>query len=329
MNRRTALKTWGALAAAAVYKPALSAETFPSRPIKIVVPYPPGGVTDIAARMAGEVLTERYGQPVIVENRPGANGVIGDRYVAAQPADGYTLLLNGLGGITLPAVTMHGLPLDLVKSFVPVAQVAEFVNVLIVSSNSPVKSVADLVALAKAKGGAGLSYGSNGIGTSAHMTTEFFAQRTGIKAQHVPYKGSPEVVVDVINGNLDFCFSNLPPVLGLIKKGSVRAIAVTSAYRSNQLPDLHTMAEEGLPDFNVTSWLGVYGPAGMDPALVKTLGDVIVQGLNQPARIKTLGGAGFEPKPGAAAQFLSVNQSEYARWGRIARDAQISLAFGS
>lgn len=328
MNRRTALKTWGALAAAAIYRPVLSAEAFPARPIKIVVPYPPGGVTDIAARMASEILTQKYGQPVIVENRPGANGVIGDRYVASQPADGYTLLLNGLGGITLPAVTMHGLPIDLVKSFAPIAQVAEFVNVLIVSSGSPVKSVADLVALAKTKS-AGLSYGSNGIGTSAHMTTEFFVQRTGIKAQHVPYKGSGEVLVDVVNGNLDFCFSNLPPVLGLIKKGTVRAIAVTSAYRSNQLPELHTMIEEGLPDFNVTSWLGVYGPAGMDPALVKTLGDVIVEGLAHSDRAKTLSAAGFEPKPGTAAQFLEVNQSEQARWGKIAQDAHISIEFGS
>ncbi|WYX32054.1 tripartite tricarboxylate transporter substrate binding protein [Achromobacter denitrificans] len=260
MHRRTVLKAIAAAAAMGSAGVARAGEAaYPSKPIRLIVPYPPGGVTDVAGRLAGEILSKKFGQPVVVENRPGANGMIGSQHVAAAPPDGYTLLLNGLGGMVLPMATVTGLPLDMSRAFTPIGQMAEFINVLIVRADSPIRSVDDLIAAARARGKDGLNYGSNGIGTSVHLTTAFFAQRTGTELLHVPYKGSGEMLIDVVNGNLDFSFSNLPPVMGLIRKGSIRALAVTSSYRSNQLPDVPTMAEQGVADFDVTSWLGLYG----------------------------------------------------------------------
>ncbi|WP_232462517.1 Bug family tripartite tricarboxylate transporter substrate binding protein [Bordetella genomosp. 9] len=331
MKRRALLQAAaGGLCALAAWRPAFADDpTWPSKPLKLIVPYPPGGVTDIAGRLVSEIVSRRFGQPVVVENRPGANGLIGSQMVARAPADGYTLLLNGLGGIVLPPATSQGYPIDYGSALTPIAEVAEFVNVLVVGANSPIRSLDDLLARARAKSANALSYGSNGTGTSAHMTAEFFCMRNGVKCLHVPYKGSSEVLVDVTNGNLDFTFSNLPPVMGLIKKGLVRPLAVTSPYRSRELPDVATMEELGMRDFAVTSWLGVYGPAGMDAKLVQRLSDAIVEGVRDPATAKTLGGAGFEPKGAGAEAFAKLNRDELKRWAGVAREAGVSLKFGS
>lgn len=330
MNRRTVLKTLGFAAGLPMLSSARATSTAPyaSRPIRLVVPYPPGGVTDVAARLAGELLTARYGQPVVVENRPGASGLIGQQLVASSAPDGYTLIMGGLGGNVLPPVTVKGLPLDVPNTFAPIAQIAEFVNVLVVSKDSPIKSVQEFLAYAKSKPDGSLSYGSNGIGTSAHLTTEFFAQRTGLKMQHVPYKGSNELNIDVANGNLDFCFSNLPPVLPLIKKGNLRALAVTSSYRSKQLPDTPTFQESGLSDFDVTSWLGVYAPAALPDQLIKDLGVVIASGMDTPAMRTRLETAGFEPQPRDSQEFAALNKRELERWGAIAKQANVVIEFG-
>ncbi|MFC4278531.1 Bug family tripartite tricarboxylate transporter substrate binding protein [Achromobacter aloeverae] len=333
MQRRSLLKLLAASAVPAPFtwmRTVRAAESgYATKPIRLVVPYPPGGVTDVAGRLASDILSTRFGQPVVVENRPGANGMIGNQHVAAAPPDGYTLLLNGLGGMVLPMATVTGLPLDTSRAFTPIGEMAEFINVLIVRADSPLRTVDDLIALARLRSKEGLSYGSNGIGTSVHLTTAFFAQRTGLHLLHVPYKGSNEMLVDVINGNLDFSFSNLPPVQGLLRKGSLRAIAVTSSYRSQQLPDVPTMAEQGLADFNVTSWLGLYGPAGMAPALVQTLSAALQEGMATPRARETLSVAGFEPKGSTAAAFAELNRTELARWKQVAQRADISLKFGT
>ena len=320
-----------ALLGATALGPALAQPdaSYPDRPIKLVVPLSPGGVTDVAGRLAGEILSKKFGQPVVVENRPGANGMIGSQHVAAAPPDGYTLLLNGLGGMVLPMATVTGLPLDMSRAFTPIGQMAEFINVLIVRADSPIRSVDDLIAAARARGKDGLNYGSNGIGTSVHLTTAFFAQRTGTELLHVPYKGSGEMLIDVVNGNLDFSFSNLPPVMGLIRKGSIRALAVTSSYRSNQLPDVPTMAEQGVADFDVTSWLGLYGPAGLPPAVVQALSAALQEGMGQAASRETLSAAGFEPKSSSADAFAELNRAELARWKQVAGRANVSLKFGA
>jgi tripartite-type tricarboxylate transporter receptor subunit TctC len=331
MKRRAFLGAAGAgLCAFAVHRVPFAAEAaWPNKPIRLIVPYPPGGVTDLAGRVVGDIVSKKFGQPVVVENRPGANGLIGSQMVARAPADGYTLLLNGLGGIVLPAATLKGYPIDYNTALTPVAQVAEFVNVLVVGANSDIRTLPELVARARAKGPNGLSYGSNGTGTSAHMTAEFFCMRNDIKCLHVAYKGSSEVLVDVTNGNLDFTFSNLPPVIGLIKKGLVRPLAVTSPYRSREIPEVATLEELGMRDFAVTSWLGVYGPAGMDADITQRLGQAIVDGVKDPATTQTLAGAGFEPKAALAADFARLNREELARWSGVARDAGVSLNFGS
>ncbi|WP_459618452.1 Bug family tripartite tricarboxylate transporter substrate binding protein [Bordetella sp. 2513F-2] len=331
MERRTVLKSLGAVAALSWSLPGVShaqRAAYGLRPIKMVVPYPPGGVTDIAGRMMGEVLAARYGQSVVVENRPGANGMIGLQAVAATPPDGYTLVTGGLGSNVIPPAVTKGMPLDVVRAFAPIAQAAEFVNVLVVRQDAPHDSVQALVKAAKAAPAEAYSYGSNGIGTSVHLTSEFFAQTQGLKFMHVPYKGSNEIMVDLVNGNLDFCFNNLPSVLPMMQAGKVRALAVTSPYRTRRLPDVPTMQEQGVQDFSVTSWLGAYGPAGMDPALVRELGDVIAQGLATPENRARLEAAGFEPRPGNAAQFAELNRKEFALWSEIARRAGISLDFG-
>ncbi|MFY0479217.1 Bug family tripartite tricarboxylate transporter substrate binding protein [Achromobacter marplatensis] len=330
MHRRTVLKAIaGGVAVATAGMSRAADGAFPTKPMRLIVPYPPGGVTDVAGRLAGEILSRKFGQPVVVENRPGANGMIGSQQVATAPADGYTLLLNGLGGMVLPMATVTGLPLDMSRAFTPIGQMAEFINVLIVRADSPVRSVDDLIAAARARSKDGLNYGSNGIGTSVHLTTAFFAQRTGTNLLHVPYKGSGEMLVDVVNGNLDFSFSNLPPVMGLVRKGSIRAIAVTSSYRSKQLPDVPTMAEQGVADFDVTSWLGLYGPAGLPAALVSKLSAALQEGMAQPQSVETLSAAGFEPRPSGADAFAELNRAELARWKQVATRANISLKFGA
>lgn len=330
MQRRTVLKAIAGAAAMTATGISWGADAaYPSKPIRLIVPYPPGGVTDVAGRLAGEILTRKFGQPVVVENRPGANGMIGSQQVASAPADGYTLLLNGLGGMVLPMATVTGLPLDTARAFTPIAQMAEFINVLIVRADSPIRSVDDLIGTARKRSRDGLNYGSNGIGSSVHLTTAFFAQHTGTNLLHVPYKGSGEMLVDVVNGNLDFSFSNLPPVMGLIRKGSIRPIAVTSSYRSKQLPDVPTMAEQGVADFDVTSWLGVYGPAGMAPDIVQKLSAALQEGMAQPQSVETLTAAGFEPKPRGADAFAELNRAELARWKQVATKASISLKFGA
>ena len=219
--------------------------------------------------------------------------MIGSQQVAAAPADGYTLLLNGLGGMVLPMATVTGLPLDMSRAFTPIGQMAEFINVLIVRADSPIRSVDDLIAAARKRSKDGLSYGSNGIGTSVHLTTAFFAQRTDTNLLHVPYKGSGEMLVDVVNGNLDFSFSNLPPVIGLVRKGSIRDDRRDQQYRSKQLPDVPTMAEQGVADFDVTSWLGLYGPAGLPPDLVRKLSAALQEGMALPQSAQTLSCGGL------------------------------------
>ncbi len=326
MDRRQVLGAFGAAASAAVL-PAFAQEKYPSRTAKIVVPYTAGGVTDIAARAVGELLTKKHGQAVIVENKPGAGGVIGMQYVASSRPDGYTLLTGGLGSNVLPPVTIEGLPLDIVKSLVPVAQVAEFINVLVVRRDHPANSVAELIKLAKSSGNP-LLYATNGVGSSSHLTGEFFGMKTGVKVTPVPYKGSSELLVDVVNGNLDMTFGNLPAVNALVRDGRLKALAVTSTYRSKKLPEVPTMQESGVPDFNVTSWLGIYAPAATPTAIVEQLGNDIAEGLKSPENMQRLEAAAFEARPLDAAGFQRVNKQELERWGALARQLDIRLQYG-
>jgi len=325
MDRRTALKIAAASAALGWGGFAAANDKFPTHGMRMVVPYPPGGVTDLAGRVVADLLSKKYGQAVVVENKPGANGLIGLQYLASTKPDGYTIALGGLGSNVLPPATIRNLPLDIPNRFVAIAQVAEFINVLVVRADSPYKSVADLLQDGKKRE---LSYGTNGIGTSSHLATEFFATKTGLKMLHVPYKGSSDILVDVTSGRIDFTFANLPAVAGMVSQGRLRALAVTSKERSKQFPDVPTMIESGVEDFNVTSWVGVYGPAGMPAAIVNQLSNDILEGLALPEFRERLERVNFQMAPLGAADWDRHNKAELERWSSIAKQAGIGSEFG-
>lgn len=327
MDRRTVLKAATGTAAFGLMGSAFAQEKFPSKTIRMVVPYPPGGVTDLAGRVSSEVLSNKYGQSVVVENRPGANALIGQQYVAGQRPDGYTLMIGGLGSQVLPPATIRNLPLDIPNRFVPIAQIAEFVNILVVKGDSPINSVQELIRHAKSLKEP-ITYGSNGVGTSAHMTSEYFAMRTGIKTRHIPYKGANEAQVDVATGLVDFFFANLPSALPMTSQGRLKVLAVTSSKRVRQFPNVPTMAEAGVSDFNITSWLGVYGPAGMPKEIVEQLSADIVAGVSQGEARTRLENVGFEVSPMRSAEWDRFNKEELARWSDIAKKAGVSIEFG-
>jgi tripartite-type tricarboxylate transporter receptor subunit TctC len=325
MHRRAVLKG-SATAALSWTLPAFGAD-YPNQRIRIIVASAPGAVTDTAGRAVADLLTRKYGQPVVVENRPGAGGLVGLQVAAAAKPDGYTLATGGLGNHVIPPVTIRNMPFDIVKSFMPIAQVAEFLNVLVVRSDSPFNSIRDLVSAGKT-GAAALSYASVGAGTSSHLTSELFGQRAGLRLVHVPYGNVSNSLVDITSGNVDFGFANLPPSLSLLRSGKLKALGISSNYRSRHLPDVPTVEEQGVPDFNVSSWMGIYGPAGMPPALVTQLGQVISEGLRTPEHQEKMSVAGFEPNTLDATAFTERNRSELVRWAAVAKEASISVEYG-
>lgn len=328
MKRRSALKLLGSTSMLALARPVWSqGESYPNRPIRIIVSSTPGSATDVAGRLVGDLLGAQYGQSVVIENKAGAGGVIGMTAAAAAQPDGYTLTTGGLGHNVLPPVTLRGLPLDIPKALLPVAQIAEFVNVLVVRPDHPANNVEELIAYLKGRPGKAL-YGSNGVGSSAQMTTELFAIQAKVPLDHVPYKGASEALVGTSMGDLDLCFMNMPPTLPMVRAGKLKALAVTSSYRARQLPEVPTMQEQGMTDFDVTSWLGIYVPAKVDPAIVAKLSRDIVQGMATPAQQARLVGAGLEPKLREAAEFQAFSAAELRRWASVAQQANIVVDYG-
>ncbi len=328
MQRRSALKLMGSSAVLGFAGKSWAQEgAYPSRVIKIIVSSTPGSATDLAGRLVGDLLHGKYGQSVVIENRAGAGGVIGMQAAAAAKPDGYTLTTGGLGHNVLPPVTLRGLPLDIPHALLPIAQVAEFVNALVVRVDHPANSVPELLKYLQSQPRTPL-YGSNGIGSSSQMTAELFAMRTGLKMDHVPYKGASDALVGTSSGDLDLCFMNLPPTLAMIEGKRLKALAVTSAYRARQLPDVPTMQEQGMADFDVTSWLGMYAPSKVDPAIIAQLSADIVAGLSAPAYQARIIGAGFEPKLRNAAEFQAFSAAELKRWGDVAKQAGIIVDYG-
>ena len=328
MDRRALLKYTAGFLAASPWVQSLAKETYPSRPIRIVVSSGHTSPTDFAGRIVGDLLGKRFGQPVTVENRPGAGGMVGLQHVAQSPADGYTLATGGLGNHVIPPVVIKNLPFDVIASFVPIAQVAEFVNVLVVSSDSPLKSVQDLLRQAKAEPGKLLNYASVGAGTSSHLTSELFALQAGTRFTHVPYGKASESMIDVANGTVTFSFANLPAAMPLLRGNKLKALGVSSAYRSEHLPAVATLQEQGVNDFDVSSWMGIYGPAGMPDDIVRLLGDTISEGLKADDYQKRLSEAGCEPRTLGAQKFLERNRAEVARWSEVVKKAGISVNFG-
>ena len=298
-----------------------AAQPYPTKPIRIVVPYPPGGGTDVVARILSEPLSVELGQPIIIDNRGGAAGNVGTDIVAKAPADGYTLLLT-LSSHTINPKLYDKLPFDVEKDFAPISLAAMIPQILVLNPSVPANNVRELIALAKAQPGK-LNFASVGTGSPGHIAGELFKLRTGISIVHIPYKGGGPAVTDTIGGQVQMLFVSMPAAWQHVKSGRLRAIAVTSATRSLTAPDVPTIAESGVADFVVDSWYGVLAPAKTPPAIIARLNAALVKVLEMPQIKEKLFAQGAEAAPSTPAEFDRVIKEELAKWEYVIRAANI------
>ena len=304
---------------------AVMAQSYPSKPIRIVVPFPPGGSTDLLARRLGEKLSVSMGQPVIVENKPGAGGTTGADFVAKSAPDGYTLLMGVTGSNAIAASLYPKLPYDTLKDFAPVSMVVSAPLVLAVNSSTPIKTVKDYIAAARAKP---MTYGTPGNGTSMHLTGEMFDQATGVRLTHVPYKGTAPALNDMLGGSLQSMFGDFLVLLPQIKAGKVTPIAVTTLRRHPLLPDVPTIAESGVPGlekFEAISWQGLFAPAATPREVVARINAEVVKALDSADIKEFFGSQGFIVAGSTPEQFRSMIEAEVPKWGRVIRAANIKL----
>jgi tripartite-type tricarboxylate transporter receptor subunit TctC len=296
------------------------AQDYPAKPVRLVVPFPPGGGVDNAARLLATALSEGLHQQFVVDNRPGAGGIVATEMVAHAPADGYTLLFGGTAthGIT-PNLYRH-LPYDAKKDFVAVASVGWNPFVLVINPQLPVHSVGELIALAKARPGK-LNFSSAGTGSALHLTGELFKSMAGIDIVHVPYKGGAQQIPDIVSGQVAMGFFTVPTVSGLIKDGRLRALATTGAKRSALAPDLPTIAESGVPGYEAVGWYGIFAPAGTPPDVVTKLNRQVQVMEADPAVMRRFATAGIEPMAGTPQQFTQYVDSEIEKWGKVVRES--------
>ena len=294
------------------------AQPYPSQPIKLIVPFTPGGTTDILARTVGQKLGEALKQPVIVENKPGAGGNIGADAVAKAKPDGYTLVMGTIGTQAINASLYAKMPYDAARDFAPITLVAIVPNMLVVHPSVAAKSVAELVQLAKSKPGE-LNFASSSTGGSPHLSGEMFKQMTGANIVHVPYKGSAPAVTDLLGGQVSMMFDNMPSVLPHVKAGKLRALGVTSARRSPAAPDIPTIAESGVPGYEVDSWFGILAPAGTPKEIVAKLNAEIVKILQRPEVRERLAEQGAVPVGDTPDQFAEHIRRETAKWARVVK----------
>ncbi len=303
----------------------LAQSAFPSRPITLIVPYPPGGVVDMTARLMAEGLRARFKQPVIVANKPGANGMIALAELIKTTPDGYTLLFNNDGGLGIPPAVDPNFKFDPRKDYTPVMQAVEYGYLFAVNRDVPVKSVADFVAYAKARPGE-LNFGSPGIATLPHIATELFMQQAGVKMVHVPYKGAAPALSDLLAGVLTVNVQSIPTALGQIGSDRMKVLAVLSARRLAALPDVPTMAESGVPGLVVTSWLGAFGPPGLPAAIRDMLSRAMMDVVREPGVQERFRKVGFEPAGADAATFAARYYADVDRWKEFAARHGIRIA---
>jgi len=297
-----------------------AAQNYPARPVRLIVPFPAGGTTDILARAIAQKLSEGLGQQFVVDNRPGAGGNIGADFVAKAPPDGYTLLMGTVGTQAINTSLYAKMPYDAAKDFAPVVLVAGVPNVLVVNTALPVRTVADLVKLAKEKPGT-INFASSGNGTSIHLSGELFKVMTGVQMSHVPYKGSAPALVDLIGGQVQVMFDNLPSALPHVKSGKLRAVAVTSTKRAPALPDVPTIAESGVPGFEATSWFGILGPAGTPRDVVTKINAEANKALQSSEMKEKLLSQGAEAAGGSPEQFGDYIKSETVKWAKVVKES--------
>jgi tripartite-type tricarboxylate transporter receptor subunit TctC len=297
---------------------------YPSKAVRLVIPFTPGGSADILGRTLGHELTSTWGQSVVPDNVAGAGGSIGADRVAKAAPDGYTLLMGHVGTLAITPGLYPKLPYDPLKSFTPIAWVARVPNVLVVHPSVPVSDLASFLAYVKAHPGR-VNYSSGGNGSAAHMTMAYLALQTGLLMQHVPYKGTAPAVNDLVAGQVQALFTGLPAVINQLRAGQIKAIAVSSPQRLPALPQVPTVAEAGVPGFEADQWYGVVGPAGMPAELVTALNAQINACLQRPAVLERLSAEGAQPTPSTPQVFADLIAKDLARWGKVIKDGRMTV----
>jgi tripartite-type tricarboxylate transporter receptor subunit TctC len=293
--------------------PAAAAQSFPTRSIRLIVPFPPAGITDLSARLVAEGLRAKFGQPVIVENKPGANGLIGLREMLKAEPDGYTVMAGTVGNLVIQYAMEASPSFDALRDVVPIAGTAEYATAMVVNNATPVKSVKEFIDYAKARPGK-LTFGSTGTGALDYLAVELFMRATGTQLVHVPYRGGPAALNDLMGGSIDLLIEVFPVVMEQIKAGQIRGLAVSSSYRLPSVPDLPTFKEAGVPGVELTGWLGIYGPPRMPPDVRATLGEAIAGIVKQSDIADKFRAIGFEPTGLGPQPFAEHHAAEVKRW---------------
>ncbi|HEY8607689.1 MAG TPA: tripartite tricarboxylate transporter substrate binding protein [Noviherbaspirillum sp.] len=296
-----------------------AAQNFPNKPIHIIVTFTPGGAPDILGRLLAERLQAAWGQPVIVENKPGAGGNIGADYVAKQPGDGYNLVVGTVGTHAINGALYSKMPYDMVKDFTPITLLATTPNMLVVHNNVPAKTLKEFIDLGKKEGK--MTFASSGSGTSIHVSGELFKTMTGIDMEHIPYKGRASAIPDLLGGRVTMMFDNMPSSLPLVREGKLRALGVTSAKRSPAAPDIPTIAESGLPGFEAVSWFALYASPGTPKPVADKIQAEVTKILKSPDASKKLLDIGLEPAGGTAEELASYQRSEITKWAKVVKDS--------
>jgi tripartite-type tricarboxylate transporter receptor subunit TctC len=295
---------------------------YPSKTIRIIVPFAVGGIADSFARLIGQKLAETWGQPVVIENRTGAGGNIGADLVAKAAPDGYTLLMSNIGTHAVNVHLMKSIPFDPVKDFVPIAHVLDAEGLLVVHPDVKATSVADVIALAKAQPGK-LTYASGGTGTTSHLAGEMFKSMAKVDIVHVPYKGNSPAITDLVGGQTTMAFATMPTVMPMVKAGRLRALAVIGPTRAVALPDVPTVAESGVPGFEVSNWIGLFAPRGTPADIVARVNAEVQKIMRSPEVVKRLESEGAKFMPTTPEQFAEFQRAELAKWGKAIREAGI------
>jgi tripartite-type tricarboxylate transporter receptor subunit TctC len=326
LRRRELLGGTSALAAAAAFSSlgtvAHAQPAYPSRPIRLIIPFAPGGVTDTSGRIIAEYISKKLGQQVVPDNRPGASGNIGSQVAATAEPDGHTLLLVLDGTFVINPHAYDRVPFNPVRDFAPVGKIGDSTIMLVAHPGAKVKSMAEVIALSKKEPG-GLSYGTSGTGSITHIAGELLKQRSGANLTHVPYKGGGPAVADVLAGHIPLAFASAASIQGHLKSGKLQPIGVPSGKRSPQYPDVPTFAESGVPDFDINSWVGLVAPAKTPAAIVQRLNAELNAALNDPTVRERLAASGISASPGTAQGFGEVIRNELALYGPIVKAAGI------
>ena len=322
LRRYTSLALLLMFGAAAPAPSLAQSSSYPNKPIRIIVPFAVGGIADTFGRVIGIKLTEAWGQPVIIENKTGAGGNIGAELVAKSPPDGYTLAIGNNGTHAVNVNLFKTIPFDPIKDFVPIAHIMEAEGLLVVNPSINATSVREIIDMARAQPGK-LSYASGGLGTTSHLAGELFKSTAKVDIVHVPYKGNSPAIADLLSGQTQLSFATMPTVLPHVKAGKLRAIASIGLARTVALPDVPTVAESGLPGFEVSNWIGLFAPAGTSPEIVSKLNTEVQKIMRSPDVQKRLEAEGARFIPMTPAQFAAFQRDELTKWAKIIKDANI------